>query len=454
MTIIERMFGQAIRTLETIEGGLRELSDRLDSLNPDQAMTLADHLGRCDRLLSGLKLRCSAALPDDTHFASTPDRTTARFAARTFGCSVTEAHDTITTGTALSSLPATDTAVRAGLLSGPQARAVVDGASVDPDAEADLLDCARRESLYRLRQRTIEAKATTGDDAARHQRAHRQRHLRVTCRPDAAGGNITGTGTATDTAVLLRALRTKHQQLFTAAMANQERPSYEALTWDALIAICRDYLDEPDTAVDGEPTPGVGSAAIADRGATNAEPTAQAKPSTTRRRRNVNQAPAAAKVIFGVDYTAAARGHPIAGERCDIAGYGPIPVTALREILATDDPFIAAVLTCAQQVTHVAHLGRRPNALQRTALEWLHPTCSVAGCDNSILDWDHTVDYAATHHTLLEELTGHCKPDHRLKTNHNWRLAQGAGRQPLVAPTDPRHPGTPTPTPNPQTHSP
>ncbi|HVF13852.1 MAG TPA: hypothetical protein VM942_04585, partial [Acidimicrobiales bacterium] len=72
-----------------------------------------------------------------------------------------------------------------------------------------------------------------------------------------------------------------------------------------------------------------------------------------------------------VDLPALLRGWPIEGEVCEIAGFGPVAVSALRDMIDSDDPFLAAVVTKGEKVLGVAHLGRRPNASQQTALQWL-----------------------------------------------------------------------------------
>src|SRR5262245_38549667 len=202
--------------LEAIEAQLHTLTESLDpaALTGEQALTAAEAIGRCQRLLDGLRLVVAGALPDDTHFAQTPERTTAKWAARTWGCSLGEATDTITAGTHLVDLPITETALRAGLLSGPQARAVVEGATVDPGAEAALLGRARRESLYRLRQDVATVTANATNDTQRHARAHRERHLRINCRHGGTGGHLEGAGTASDTTTILRAVRARHEDLF------------------------------------------------------------------------------------------------------------------------------------------------------------------------------------------------------------------------------------------------
>jgi hypothetical protein len=100
---------------------------------------------------------------------------------------------------------------------------------------------------------------------------------------------------------------------------------------------------------------------------------------------------APAKVLIRVDYEALRRGFVNETETAEIAGVGPVPVEAIRQIIATDDPFLAAVLADGTEVLRVTHFGRKPTAKQKTALEWLYPTCSVDGCGaRARLEVDHT----------------------------------------------------------------
>jgi len=92
-------------------------------------------------------------------------------------------------------------------------------------------------------------------------------------------------------------------------------------------------------------------------------------------------------------------------------------------------------------VVGVAHLGRQPTAHQRTALEWLYPTCAVEGCSAvARLEMDHREAWATTHVTLFTLLDRLCSHHHRLKTRENWGLVDGRGKRAFVAPTDERHP--------------
>jgi hypothetical protein len=147
------------------------------------------------------------------------------------------------------------------------------------------------------------------------------------------------------------------------------------------------------------------------------------------------------KILVRVDLPTLLRGFPAGDETCEIAGYGPVAVSAIRDLLDTEDPFLAAVVTRGKEVVGAAHLGRRPNAHQQTALEWLYPTCAVDGCNSlAYLEVDHRDDWAQTHVTILELCDRYCAHHHALKTRENWALVEGRGKRAFVPPDDPRHP--------------
>ena len=129
------------------------------------------------------------------------------------------------------------------------------------------------------------------------------------------------------------------------------------------------------------------------------------------------------------------------GEVCELVGFGPVAASAIRDLIDTADPFLAAVVTRGEQVVGVAHLGRRATAAQQTALEWLYPKCAVEGCSSgAFLENDHSVDWAATHLTVLDLMDRLCSHHHDLKTIDNWALVEGCGKRAFVPPDDPRHP--------------
>jgi hypothetical protein len=109
-----------------------------------------------------------------------------------------------------------------------------------------------------------------------------------------------------------------------------------------------------------------------------------------------------------------------------------------RDMLATGDPFLAAIVTRGEDVVNVAQLGRKARAVQATALEWRDPICVREGCNQTArLQTGHRVDWAATRHTVLHELDRLCAHDHGLKTQLGWALVAGSGKRALVPPDDP-----------------
>jgi hypothetical protein len=106
------------------------------------------------------------------------------------------------------------------------------------------------------------------------------------------------------------------------------------------------------------------------------------------------------------------------------------------------DPFLKAVVTKGKDVISVAHLGRRPNAHQQSALDWLFPACAVLGCGvrADFLETDHRVEWSKCHMTTLSLLDRLCRYHHGLKTHQGWALVEGRGKRDFVAPADPRHP--------------
>ncbi|MGH8985268.1 MAG: hypothetical protein ACRDY6_15500 [Acidimicrobiia bacterium] len=152
----------------------------------------------------------------------------------------------------------------------------------------------------------------------------------------------------------------------------------------------------------------------------------------------------ATKLLARIDLAALLRGYPVGDETCELAGYGPVAVSAIRDLIDTGDPFLAAVVTNGKDVVGVAHLGRRPTAHQRSALEWLYPTCAAEGCNAlTFLEFDHRDDWAKTRRTVFNLLDRLCTHHHDRKTRDGWALVEGRGKRAFVPPDDPRHPRQP-----------
>ena len=130
------------------------------------------------------------------------------------------------------------------------------------------------------------------------------------------------------------------------------------------------------------------------------------------------------------------------GELCEMDGYGPIAVSVIEELMANGNAFVVGVLTRSEKLIGVLHHGRTPNAHQKSALDFLFPSCAVRGCSaRAGLQSDHRLDWSKTKFTVLDLLDRLCPHHHRLKTNDGWGLVAGDGKRDFVAPSDPRHPG-------------
>ena len=194
-----------------------------------------------------------------------------------------------------------------------------------------------------------------------------------------------------------------------------------------------DAADPADPVVPGD------AAGVAAAPADLADPAGASGSKRGRRPKKLAGSPI--RVMIRVDLDALLRGVALDGELCEIAGYGPVPVSVVEELLATENPFIIGILTKGQTLAGVYHHGRHPNAYQRSALDFLYPTCAAEGCSSrNGLQYDHRHDYAKTHFTAFDLLDRLCGHHHRKKTHHGWALIEGKGKRAFVPPHDPRHP--------------
>lgn len=382
-------------------------------LSCDQAVEAVREAAAIETMAAHLKGLAAARMAETRAWSACGARSAAHHLADTTGTSVSQAADTIATARRMQALPAIDAAARAGGLSASQVAAVADAAVADPTAEARLVQEASTASLAELRQECLRTKASAAPDAEARRRAiHAGRYLRSYT--DAAGAwNLHMRDNPERGARVMAAIDLIRDELFRAARAEGRRESTEAYAADALAEL----------------------AGVAEhRGGAGTQP--PSNPDAGRRASG-----AKAKVIVRVDLAALLRGRAVDDEVCEVAGYGPVAVSAVRDLIDTEDPMLAAVVTRGRQVVGVAHLGRRPNAVQQTALEWLYPTCAVQGCSATTwLENDHRADWAKTHMTVIDLLDRLCTHHHDLKSTDGWALVAGHGKRAFVAPADPRHP--------------
>jgi len=327
---------------------------------------------------------------------SSAERQAALVLARASGTSVSEARRLLDAAKVMVEEPSLGAAARAGELSRDQALIVSSAVAANPKAANDLLDAARRLPISELAAEAARARAEAEDLGEARRRTHANRYLRSWS--DAAGAwHLSALGLPEHGAAVMAALGPLAEAAFESARKQSRRERPEAYNFDALVALAN--------GAERSCRPGY-------------------------------------EVMVRIDHDALLRGAVAEGETSEIAGFGPVPPSVVHQLIETADPFLKAIVTKGKDIVGVAHLGRRPNAYQKSALEWLYPTCAAEGCPTraSFLQTDHRTDWAKTHFTLYDLLDRLCPADHRLKTHHGWALVAGKGKRSFVPPDDPRHP--------------
>jgi hypothetical protein len=134
-----------------------------------------------------------------------------------------------------------------------------------------------------------------------------------------------------------------------------------------------------------------------------------------------------------VDAAALLRGHTEPGERCEITGVGPVPVTTARALL--DDAAVTVMTRSGDDITAVSRPTRTIPIKLRRALEARYPACGARGCANAaFLEIDHIVPVAEHGRTEFDNLWRLCSHHHRLKTYAGWRVEGRNGDRELVPP--------------------
>ena len=369
---------------------LRDFSRELDPACVDvrTAQRLVDLLAEASRLCDGATTRLAGRVAQTRVWAERGARSPAEWIARATGAPMGEAIGMIETAAYLADLPATEAALRDGLLSPAQAHAVVQGASADPTAEAELLAAAEHSSLRRLRERSrvVEAAARPDLVEARYRAAHANRDLSTWVDHEGAG-RLGWRGTPDSLARIKGVLAPFIRNELTATRRAGRDDSYGNCAADALVTL---VTTRGDAAVDGSST----------------------------------ATPRAPKVVIRarVDYASLVRGHAESGELCEIEGAGPVPVAVIAR-LADEHPIVHAVLTKGRDVTRIAHLGRSGSTYLKDALEWRDTHCVVEGCSCSdYLDSHHLIKVSDGGISSLETEVRICGYHHDLITYEGYRL--------------------------------
>lgn len=386
----------------------------------DAQRILADTVA-AENMLATVKGLAAKRVSDTEVWRHEGDVSAAHQLARMAGTSVARARETLDTAGRLAGLPELESAARRGELSPAQAAPIAGAASSSPGSQRRLLAAAAAASLGELLDvcaRTVAA--ARPDDESRHRAVHASRFLRRRCTADGAG-ELSYRSTVEEVAEIFAVVQGWADRRFRTARAVGRHEPGEAYLADGLL----DAVRGSRTAATKE---SASRSSLSGAAAPAGESPERKPPNPT-------------KVIVRIDWDALVRGWPVDGEVSEIAGLGPVPVSAVRKMVASGDPFVAAVVTRGVDVVNVAHLGRRATAFQQTALEWRSPSCTTLGCNTAVrLENDHRAEWARTKVTLLSGLDRCCSHCHDRKTYRGWAYVEGTGKRPMVPPDDPRHP--------------
>ncbi|MCA1843466.1 MAG: 13E12 repeat family protein, partial [Actinobacteria bacterium] len=297
----------------------------------------------------------------------------------------------------LDQLPATASAFREGHLSLAQVSEIADVAAEWPAAEQQLLDSAEVMSLAELREecRRVKAALVTDEDE-RYRRLRKGRYLRSWTDRDGAV-RLSGRLTPDEGARLLAEVDARCGEMERDARAGGWYEGHDAHRADALVDLARTAGGD-DRAAGSE-----------------------------------------AMVHVWVDYDALVRGEILEGERCEIPGIGPVPVSVAKRM--ANDSILKVIVTKGVEITAVAHAGRNIKAHQRTALLARDPKCIVPGCEiRRGLQFDHLGPYVETRYTSVESLARLCPWHHYQKSHCGYTYRGGPGTWEWIPPEIPTDP--------------
>jgi len=388
--------------LSELRDAMGKFATRFDAarVSAPDATRVVEDAAAIEKMAATVKSLAAARVAKTNLWKRDGDLSAAHHLARTTGTPVGQAREALESARRLQGLSAIEAAARRGELSAHQVAVITDAASADPSAETRLLKQAQSGSYGELRDECARTKANVTDLEERRRRIHRQRYLRTWADTDGAA-LLQMRDNPEVVAGIMASLEPIRDELSENARNDGRREREDAHAADALAELARRV----------------------DRNGSDA------------------RRPRRARLLVRVDLTRLLGMSAVDDEVCELAGYGPIAPSAIRDLLDTEDPFLAAVVTKGKDVVGVAHLGRRPNAHQQTALEWLYPTCAAEGCNSlAFLENDHRRDWSKTHMTIFEWLDRLCGHHHDLKTTEHWALVEGRGKRAFVPPDDPRHP--------------
>jgi Domain of unknown function (DUF222) len=375
-----------------------DLTARLDpdDLPASHAPALWCELDQLARQVAAAKLLVARRVDDSLAWKREGFASAAEYLAAHGGTSIGSARKELDTSKALPDLPTTRGALIDGTLSTDQGVLIAEAAKVNPTAERTLVEAAGRDSFKELKDRSLRARAAGDDDPeATQRRIHRNRSVREYTDGEGAW-NLHARGTAADGAKVHAAIAPVIEELFSERRSTGVLELPEARAFDALVTVAERSC--------GDGTP--------------------------RKPRH--------RALVRCDLESLRRGTVEGEEVCEVAGVGPVPVSAAVEMLG--EAAWKLLITRGVDVLNVTTLSRKATAAMLAALAWHSPSCTVQGCGRAITQIDHRVPYAETRHTTLGELDPLCNHHHDRKTYDGWALVEGTSTRAFVPPGHPRHP--------------
>ena len=369
--------------LSELVASARALAGEFDpsSLSGSDVTAAFELSAELERLAGALKLLLAPLVSRSSAWATAGHPSAEEWMAKTSGTSLGAAKATAETAKRVAELPATAEALKSGALSLAQAAAVSEGAVAAPGTEAELLELARSESVKTLQERS--RKVVLESRGSVEERYERQRKLRSFSHWTDDEGMVAGRFRLTPDAgaALVSRIKTEADRQFRHAYKEGRREGAENYAADALVGL-----------VTGE---GLIGSKSPSRGT---------------------------EVVVLVSRESLQRGTADtgAGEICEVPGFGAIPVSRARELLA--DAFLKGVLADGKRVISVKHFGRhRPAEVDTALLVQSFLThgkvkCVVERCERTWgIQWDHKHPFALGGPTSPPNLHPMCGYDNREK---------------------------------------
>jgi hypothetical protein len=397
------VFSRVRSAVSSLQAAARELDPAC--LDGHDAAALVELAARGERICASIRALAARRVDETKVWRDEGHRSAQNWLAEKTGDTVGAAGRALDTARRLDALPETAAAFRAGELSEAQAHEITDAAGSDPGAERDLLDTARSSSMKGLRDRCREVRAgAEADDREWARRLHDRRRVRRWTDPD--GSYRADVRLAPDAGARFDAALEAHvQRVFADARAAGRREPREAYAADALVALATEGPCKP------------------------------------------------VEIKLNVDSAPLVNGHARAGERCEIVGIGPVPVTIARKLV--EDSLVSLIVREGTDVVAATRAARTIPAKLRRAVEARYPSCGVSGCANDrFLQIDHVQGLAEGGLTDEANLWRLCSHHHALKTYRGWKVIGTVHNWDLVPPDHPdppwRSPPPPPPEPQPE----